>query len=1001
MSVKIEILDYVLGDSESIVDLNLGTPQTGWSFISNKSASFTGDGANTKFYNDISIDIISGRTYKLRFQVLNYTGTGDIGFAQGSSSFVGLGIPITARIASNGTINVTFTATASGKAKLLSRGTVTTATIYNISLIDTNGIDWDNSIVGELDVTDHTDFPLALTFQISDFKDLTSTTGDYSKSFRIPATKNNNNIFKHLYIPNLIVDNKVTDKKSCRILFDGLYSLFGLLQVDGVGGYGEKPSYYNCVFFGSNLSWANTLENTFMNDIEWGATGDNLTYNKNSITATWQHENCDNASKSPIVYPVTSYGVYNVDGVERTIQLLDTLGENNVNLDPLVYKGYTGFYDDGNSYETPQPVADWRPAVFVKTTLDKIFSQIGSSKGLGNGYIINSSFMNTSMFKELVWLLPNFKYNDPDSRTNLYSIRSNFENGVTMTASGAGSSITDSGVQKQNEGSINQDQGNLFYTGAGAEVLELDSSNLTVTLNDSYVDFTNNEVNIGEFGNYLININGLKSKVALAFKGGSTQVEIDSIDTIVSLELKTVGQNSWNRVDSGSNSHIINQDVNQSYAASSTYVNIPSISYTSFLNKGDKLRLRIGMRVFCSQRNWQNFLITTFFKSNSNSIFNLELNPFNVEYGQTYNLKDVISSEYSQTDFIKGVAHAFNLQMTTDESTRTVNIEPFDSFYRPYSEAIDWTQKLNRSNIINDKWLESDLKRDIVFKYKSDSDDKKVESRSSFFDGIKDEYPYYETLPPTFKKGKSAFENPFFAGTFNGKDQDTVEYAPVDTAFSACLWTENVSPSDEGRPNKGNNFLPRLLYWNKYSPATSIGDKKAIVQTWSSVTQTITADASDTGVLSNIYPQATMLNRESNTSPNLAYGNAWIRNYDDSDGSLAAAETGSGLYETYYRNMIEGLIKSPRLRTVSITLNISDIVNLDFKKLIYIDGVYWRINKIIDYQPNKNESTKVQLLEWFAVGIFAASAPSVGNSGLFVWNEDGSILDDSNYNMGL
>jgi hypothetical protein len=64
-------------------------------------------------------------------------------------------------------------------------------------------IDWDASVVGELEITSHTDFPLAMTFQISDFKDITSTSGDYSKTFKFPATKNNNNILKHLYIPNI------------------------------------------------------------------------------------------------------------------------------------------------------------------------------------------------------------------------------------------------------------------------------------------------------------------------------------------------------------------------------------------------------------------------------------------------------------------------------------------------------------------------------------------------------------------------------------------------------------------------------------------------------------------------------------------------------------------------------------------------------------------------------------------------------------------------------
>ena len=35
--------------------------------------------------------------------------------------------------------------------------------------------------------------------------------------------------------------------------------------------------------------------------------------------------------------------------------------------------------------------------------------------------------------------------------------------------------------------------------------------------------------------------------------------------------------------------------------------------------------------------------------------------------------------------------------MTTDETNRTVNIEPFNTFYKDYADAIDWTYKLDRS----------------------------------------------------------------------------------------------------------------------------------------------------------------------------------------------------------------------------------------------------------------------------------------------------------------
>ena len=209
--------------------------------------------------------------------------------------------------------------------------------------------------------------------------------------------------------------------------------------------------------------------------------------------------------------------------------------------------------------------------------------------------------------------------------------------------------------------------------------------------------------------------------------------------------------------------------------------------------------------------------------SSANGKYTIAIDPNNVEYGQTYNLTDVMNPDYKQIDFIKGIAHAYNLQMTTDDETKTVYIEPFDSFYKPYKDAVDWTGKVNRADEINDKWIESDLKRNLVFKYKSDGADAMVKLRGKrFFDDIEDEYPYREELPDTFEKGNSTFENPFFAGTYNAKDMDTTGTPNIDTAYSACLWTGVVSSNDEGRPNKGFEFLPRLLYWNKYSPASSV-----------------------------------------------------------------------------------------------------------------------------------------------------------------------------------
>jgi len=833
-------------------------------------------------------------------------------------------------------------------------------------------IDWDASVVGELDITEHSDFPLAMTFQISDFKDITSTSGDYSKTFKFPATKNNNNLLKHLYIPNINVDNNITERKPCRIVSDGMYTQLGLIRITGVGGYGKVPSSYSGVFYGNNLTWAADLGDSYMNQLDWGVDGEDLTYNKTSIMATWQDVDC-NASNSYIVYPITSYGQYNSEGDTRTIQLLDTASTQAITNGST---GYFGYNDDGNSYETPPPNPDWRPAVFVKNTLDKLFSSVG--------YKISSAFMDTADFKKNVWLLPNFKYNNPDERFKLLSYGNGF------TGEGFISSLL---IDPPSDNSYADFTSIIDLNNAAGDFV------LNTNTDNTGWDAATGIFTVQEYGEYttILNNFGLFA-TRVNYSGGSLDVDYAKIQ----LQVQTVGQSSWVSVseiqtgsffDSGSSSPIQTEP-----AASQIFTG--QIEETRYLNKGDKLRLNLLVRARTAAYDDNEIRLYLFGSStptsvttsdNANGQYAIAIDPNNVAYGQTYNLTDVMNPDYKQIDFIKGIAHSYNLQMTTDESTKTVYIEPFDSFYKPYKDAIDWTGKLSRADEINDKWIENDLKRSLVFKYKSDSADAKVKVRGeTYFDDVEDEYPYRETLPDTFEKGDSTFENPFFAGTYNAKDTNTTANPNVDTAYSACLWTGNHSPNDSGRTNKGFDFLPRLLYWNKYSPATSqYNDKRAVVQTWSFATNFITANASVSNVLSGIYPQATMINRDSTTSPILSYGNVFVRDYDDATGVYTAYQTGKGLYDTYYRNMVEMLKRSPRLRTVSLDLKVSDIINLDFRKLIYIDGVYWRINRVVDYMPNKNSTTKVELIEWFQIGVFAATSPAFGSSG-----------DNSNWGVG-
>tara|TARA_R110001599_G_scaffold181131_1_gene373846 strand:+ start:30 stop:3116 length:3087 start_codon:yes stop_codon:yes gene_type:complete len=1028
MSVKIELLDYAYGfvrGDQFNPDNSFNDPSD-WEILPNGNEWVVSGGEATKITSTgagrlkIPMTFVEGKRYRIQVKITGRTAGNFIlanHLAGGANGF---------NYSTNGAKKYDWIQGANNLDKLSLYGSASfDGSIEYANVYPLSNIDWEKSVVGELDVDDHTDFPMALTFQISDFTKITSTSGDYSKTFKIPATKNNNTILKNIFIPNVVQENDVTAKKKCRMTFNGVFSMEGLLQIDKVAGFGAIATHYDCVFYGSNLGWAEPLANNFLHDLEWGVYGENLNYNSDSIKATWDDVDCD-SSTSYLVYPITSYGDYNPDGTVKTIQLLDSMYQYAGGSSSK--SGYYGWDSNGESYGTPPPSADWRPALWVKNTIEKIFQNIN--------YEIKSDFMNTDMFKRLTWTLPNFIYNNPDTKESDFSFVGSFRaNKVLLQALNVPPYSfpvpTDNGVFGTNNFNLHQRDSNLayldYYNGANRFTININdydsnpsSYNLDILSNDGLM-FNPSQVS-GEYGTFSIKENGyynviltgIQSRLARGFKGGTDSESINGLNTVINLEVQTVGENRWVIVNSATNELFPDPvNVNQNVTTSTPYATINDINYRQYFNIGDKIRFTFGARLYSTTAPSQDFICNFFVKGLGSSRFSITLESEKVEYGQTFNIKNVIPTDVKQIDFIKGIAHAFNLQIQTDDVSRRVFIEPFTSFYKPYGEAIDWTQKLDRTEESSDTWVKSQLKRDVIFKYKSDNNDEKVKQRGiKYFNNIEDEFPFYETLPDTFDKGEAKFENPFFAGTFSSKDQDSV-YVPefVDNAFSGCLWTENSDPNSEARPVKGYDFLPRLLYWNRYSPA-GLGNvftnvlvdmrKYAAVQTFATTIEYLNPN-SDTpvqgGIISNALPQATMTNREDILSPNLAYGNITVQNFDILTLTYADPVVIKGLYDTYYRTMIESLKRNPRIRTEYITLKISDIINLDFSKLIYIDGCYWRINKISDFKPNKNESTKVELIEWFEVGQFTAEAPQFGGGSVIITNPDGSI--DANDNWGL
>ena len=987
--VRIQIMDYQYKDGDNIADVTTYSSKTSsWTVVSSTKATFSALGSPSTQYLRNFVPCITGVEYNLSFRITNYSGSGSVGFSTNG------GVPGSTTRTSNGTTTATFIADGA-LLDIFGRNTSTSFTIDQISVSPVTEVDVQKSIIGELDISSHADFPLALTFNIADYKSVEVRKGSFSKTFVIPATKNNNSVLKNLYIPNSTFSgNPITEQKRCRIIVGGLYSLQGFLKISA--STTEKyPSSYSCVFYGDNTSWTTLLDGAKLKDVALEGTTTSLEIKKDSIMDSWSQVDATTTS-SPIIYPLVSYGDFNPTVYfPGSAQLLrDDCPATSGGGDSG--GAYIGNKTGGSVFNSSLvPSVDWRVCIWAYDLFKAIFKNVG--------YTISSTFIESSLFKQLLYASPNMKYNNPSQRWLDYSFQCSGD-----AALYAGTITTDPACAPCGH---TPNWSNTYY-----KTINMDDCFNFLVINDESGGFDagTGYWTVPEYGLYNLSVESIQILVGGVYgvNASGTSSDPTKINIKIYFVKRTRGQTHWGAMyDSEGNPSYVQTTVElYDDNATLTATNVGHF-YENwkpgklevngvYLNKGDIIRLRMQTRhqflgAATPSATYPQF---EYVLRKTAGEYGINFQPEIPAYGQTYDLTNVIPEEHTQIDFIKGIAHAFNLQFQTDEKHKVVTIEPFNDFYKDIGLAIDWTPKIDRSNEIKDEWIKSELKQEVVFKYKSDSNDKAgKENVESWWGGIEDIYPYFETLSDAFDKGKAEFTNPFFSGTWSARDLDPIfdpGSTPRITPSIGMLSTEPISNAYTNnvtrpyRADKGYSFQPRLLYYNQYiksTVASGVFSNSMLIQEWGqpggsfSTPNNITEFGYDaSGVANTFLPQAASFSTQDLRIPNLCYGNIWVNQYDPDTGNFSGTqEVHKGLYETYYRGMIEITKSNPRRRTCYVDLKINDIINIDFRNLIHIDGTYWRLNKIIDYAPHLNILTKVELVEWRELGEFQAVEPTV------------------------
>lgn len=283
--------------------------------------------------------------------------------------------------------------------------------------------------------------------------------------------------------------------------------------------------------------------------------------------------------------------------------------------------------------------------------------------------------------------------------------------------------------------------------------------------------------------------------------------------------------------------------------------------------------------------------------------------------------------------FLKGITTAFNLYVkpSTDDPT-ILEIEPLNDFYGSTADALNWTDKVDYTKTLKVTPTINFASKEYDFKFAEDSD----YYNAAYLKDTGDQYgSFMLDSQSQFSKDITEFTLPFAQKVLVNIPLDAVSFTNIIVPRSFQV-RFNEDGSSAVTPAKGKPFLVQL------GPMTTAD--------WNHI------DESGVTHAESSYPYVGHLN--SLTSPTFDF-NFGVPDYIYYDG---ASYTTENLY--YYHDQFMKEIISKFGKQVSAYIKITpDMINmLDFKKLINIDGVIYRLQKVENWDSGKDQTTAVELI---------------------------------------
>ena len=325
------------------------------------------------------------------------------------------------------------------------------------------------------------------------------------------------------------------------------------------------------------------------------------------------------------------------------------------------------------------------------------------------------------------------------------------------------------------------------------------------------------------------------------------------------------------------------------------------------------------------------------------------------DYGDNIAMNANLPKGVFQRDFFSSILKMFNLYVVEDTTRdKHLKIIPFIDFYYLGEDVLlitddfgtlfdvdlqdqlllepgtrdflDWTQKMDRSRPIRLRPMSELNGRYFEYKYKQDNDYYSEQYQKKYSEGYGDRI---EDTGYEFAREKQTAEV-IFANTV------LVGYDGEDKVFPTIF-------------KLSNNQEDRTEHVIRIMQAKKIEDVASYALRDGATTLTNLTD----------YGYAGHLDDPDVPQVDLCFGAPKELQFEVAV-SYPSANLFNGFWSDYVAEITD---KDSKLLIAFFKLTEVDILNLDFSRLIYIDGALWRLNKVTDYNPMADDCTQVELLK--------------------------------------